>query len=251
MLADNRIATGTDYGATLFDGSRWQQLPFPPGSRREARCVEAMTVHKDRLIAATSKAWFEWDLNAKLLLHRRHPDDAHGGHDDVRALLSTSQGLITGWRTRLDGLSGHGETLSLIADPAGVVWCGTRTGELYIGGVSNVLQRLGKPVRHMAFANGSLWLAAAGALHSYNGALWSRTVGEPTSLFGTPGGPLWWVRQGKVGATTTHPANPSPIDSPFDLPVKRPWSLAATADTLWVGAPGGVLHVTLSNEDVP
>jgi hypothetical protein len=242
------LAAGSDMGAALLRDGRWAPFPWPPGARRSPR-VEAMVAHAGVLHVATTEAWFELALDTGAVRTRRHPADGDDGRDDVRSLLSVGDRLLVGWRTRFVGGEGPPEAISLASDPDGNVWAGTLHGELWVvdGGLVRTFAdaKKGRPIRHLAWAAGALWVAAAGALHRFDGASWSTLPGEPSSLLGD-GDRLWLIRD---GAVSLHPDGMLPA-----LPVERPWCLCLTEGgvgappgnagrALWIGAPGRLVRV--------
>jgi hypothetical protein len=145
--------------------------------------------------------------------------------------------LYTGYRTRFDGGHGPKDAIALAADPAGVVFAGTRSGELHVadgGGPIRVFSD-GKPrpVRHLAFAAGALWVAAANTLHRFDGAAWTARGPEPTALAVDPDGRLWALAEGHLFALAGAGADWA-LEA-VDVPLERPWSLAATGDAVWIG----------------
>ena len=244
-LPDGRLAAGTDYGLALFDGTAWQPFPYPRGARREGRSVDAMAVHEGVLHVATPKTRYAWTLDAPQTAVHPLPRDDDGGHDDVRSMLASRTGLLMGWRLHLAGAEGLPETLSLTLDPAGHPWGGTRDGRVYVVGHPSTWRRFSaagkpRPVRYMASAGGCLYVAAAGALHRFDGATWSSRDGESVFLTSDEAGRLWSIRDGRVcvGAGGAWP-------EPLALPVERPWCLAFAYESLWVGSVGGLLRVPI------
>ncbi len=233
------LALGSDYGLSLWRRGQFEPFPWPRGSRREARRVEAMTVSGTTLYVATQQALVTWDFRSEPRT-RKHGPDQEDGYDDLLALLATEDRLYVGWRTRFEGGIGPADAISLAADPTGVVYAGTRAGELHVVDGGGPIRRFadagkGRPVRHLAFAEGALWVAAAGALHRFDGASWEEVAGgEPTALGVDDRGRLWAIRDGRVlvldgGALT-------PV--PFEL--DRPWCLGFTPGAVWVGGVGVV-----------
>lgn len=228
------VVAGSDLGAALWDGA-WTPFPFPPGARRP--WVDAVGAHGTTVHVVTREAWFS--LANGRVRSRRLPSDGADGRDDVRALTWVGGRRLVAWRTRFEGATGPADALCLAADPAGVVYAGTRDGALHVvdGGP---VRSLGAHVRHLAFAAGALWAAAGGHLHRFDGATWTRRPGEPVHLWGTADR-LWAIREGRVETS----ADPDGWPAPLDLPVERPWCAAVARGRLWVGAPGGVLEVEL------
>lgn len=234
------LAAGSDMGAALLRDGRWAPFPWPRGARRSPR-VEAMVANAGVLHVATTEAWFELALDIGAVRTRRHPADDDDGRDDVRSLLSVGDRLLAGWRTRFVGGDGPPEAISLASDPDGNIWAGTLHGELWVvdGGLVRTFAdaKKGRPIRHLAWAAGALWVAAAGALHRFDGASWSSLPGEPSSLLGD-GDRLWLIRD---GAVALHPDGMLPA-----FPVERPWCLCMAEGALWIGAPGRLVRVPLA-----
>jgi hypothetical protein len=226
------VALGSDYGLTLWRNQRFEPFPWPRGSRREARRVEAMAVHGKELLVATTQTLYTWDF-AGGVQFRRHGPDEEDGFDDLCSLLSANGRLYAGYRTRFEGGEGPKDALSLAVDSAGAVWAGTRAGELWTvdGGGPVRLFADGKPrpVRHLAFAEGALWVAARGALHRFDGASWTQSTPEPTALAVDPAGRLWALAEGRLHVLERGALRP------LDVPLERPWSLAARPGELWIG----------------
>ena len=257
-LPDGTVALGSDYGLTLARDGAFSPFPWPPGARREARRVEAMEVHAGRLLVATTQALYTWELPrpgaplAGRVTSKRHPADLEDGYDDLNALCSAGGRLHEGWRTRLVGGVGPRDVLSFAVDPAGVVYAGTRQGELHVlDGASpfggGALRTFGgekpRPVRHMAFARGALWVAADGALHRFDGAAWSALTPEPTALCVDPAGRLWALAEGALWSVEGPFGGEALV--PHDIDLERPWALGVTGDALWVGGRERVWRVAL------
>lgn len=241
------LALGSDYGLSLWRGGRFEPFPWPRGARREARRVEAMAVHAGVLHVATQQALVTWDQRGEPKT-RKHGADLEGGFDDLLCLLSVEDRLLVGWRTHFEGGAGPADTISLGADPAGVVYAGTRDGGLHVidgGGPtgSAALRRFtaggkGRPVRHLAFAEGALWVAAAGALHHFDGACWQTLPGEePTALGVDERGRLWAIRDGRLHVWTGEALTAVAAD------LDRPWCLGFTPGAVWVGGVGAVVRL--------
>ena len=81
---------------------RFEPFPWPRGSRREARRVEAMALHQGSLLVATSQALVTWDRQGEPKT-RKHGPDQEEGYDDLNALLSVDDRLYQGWRTHFEG----------------------------------------------------------------------------------------------------------------------------------------------------
>ncbi len=235
------VALGSDYGLTLWRDGAFVPFPWPAGSRREARRVEAMAVHDGALHVGTSATAYRWNFsNAPTF--RKHGQDEEGGWDELFCMLSFGGTLYAGWRTKLEGASGPADVISLCAGN-GVVYAGTRAGGLYAvhNGVAEEVRRFekgkGRPVRHLAWAGGCLWVAAADALHRWDGSTWESRGGEPTAFTTDASGKLWSLGEGKLWREEAGWLRPVPTS------VVRPWSLAATADALWIGGKERVWRV--------
>jgi hypothetical protein len=241
-LPGGAVALGSDYGLTLWRDGRFAPFPWPRGSRREARRVETMVVHGGVLHVGTTQTLYTWDF-AGAVHSRRHGPDEEDGFDDLDALLSAGDRLYAGYRTRFEGGGGPKDAISLVADPAGVVFAGTRAGELHVvdgGGPLRVFaDHKPRPIRHLAFAAGALWVAARGALHRFDGASWSEQAPEPTALAVDPEGRLWAVAEGRLHVLEGETLRP------VDVAVERPWSLAALPGAVWVGARERVWRVAV------
>jgi hypothetical protein len=242
-LPGDRLAAGTDYGVSVLSDS-WSPATLSRGARREGYRAQALGVRGDQLCVATDTAWLEIPLDGGPIRGRRLPPDGEDGRDDVRCMLAVGGELWVGWRCRFEGASGPPDVLSMAIDPAGFVWLGTLGGGLWIANAGGPVRAFedvrGRPVRHMTFASDVLWVAAAGALHRFDGATWSRRAGEPTAL---ATGPDWRLAALRDGRVEVDAGDPEGWPVPLDLPVTRPWCLAFARGALWVGAPGGLLEV--------
>lgn len=234
------VALGSDYGLTLWRKGRFEAFPWPRGSRREARRVEAMTVHAGTLWVGTTQALYGWDFS-RTVSSRRHGADADDGYDDLLSLLSAGGRLLLGYRTRFEGGRGPRDALAMCADPHGVVFAGTRDGALHVvdgGGPIRAFAdpRAGaagtprpRPIRHLAFAAGALWVAAGGALHRFDGASWSAAGPEPTALATDARGRLWALAEGALHVLEDGALKRVPVA------LDRPWCLACVSGALWIG----------------
>lgn len=231
------LAIGSDRGLALWREG-FVPFPWPEGSRRSR--IEALA-HADGVLAvATPEAWFELPPDGRVR-SRRLPDDGDGGRDDVRVILGHGDRRWVGWRCRFEGGDGPPDVLALTRG-AGVVWAGTREGVLHVidgGPIRTFGDPKRRPIRHLAFARGALWVAVDGGLHRFDGATWSRTDVEPTALHADDAGRLWLVRDGAVHVIAD--ATPAPVP----VPVARPWCVHVHAGRLWIGHPGGVTTVAL------
>ncbi len=224
------VALGSDYGLTLWEGERFRPFPWPAGARREARRVEAMAVHQGSLWVATSQSLVRWDFRAEPTV-KKHGADREEGWDELRCLLSTPAGLLRGFRTGLvDGADRVGlpEVFALAGAPGGVVYAGTAGGELHILG-GGAVRRCGGPIRHLAFADGELHVAAGERHHRFDGARWASSEPEPTAFTVDRRGRMWMLAEGKLYVWTRRGAIAIPIV------LDRPWALCAAADQLWIG----------------
>ncbi len=241
-LPGGAVALGSDYGLTTHKNGVFTPFPWPLGSRREARRVEAMAVHRGHLHVATSQTLYVWDFAGKVN-SRRHGPDQEDGYDDLNALLSDGDRLYAGYRTRFEGGVGPADTLSLAADASGVVYAGTRAGEVHVvdggGPIRTFADHKPRPVRHLAHAEGALWVAALGALHRFDGASWSARGPEPTALSVDPEGRLWALAEGRL-----HVLSGGELVR-VDVALERPWSLVAVPGALWIGGRERVWKVTL------
>lgn len=243
------LALGSDYGLTLWRQERFEPFPWPRGSRREARRVEAMALHQGSLLVATSQALVTWDRQGEPKT-RKHGPDQEEGYDDLNALLSVDDRLYQGWRTHFEGGVGPADVLCLAADPHGVVYAGTRSGEVHvIDGVQPgdtltrpiraLAQRRYQPVRHLAWADGALFVAGGDRLARFDGVAWTEHTGEPTALAADPDGRLWALLDGGLHLWWDGALRPIPV------PLERPWSLGFTPGHLWIGGVGRVWRVAL------
>ena len=270
------VAIGSDYGLTIWRGGRFHPFPWPAGCRREARRVEAMAYCPDgsgggALWIGTMQNLLRWDLSleAPQISVWRHGEDREGGWDDLLSMLPVQTGPsgagggsgrpVIGYRTRLEGGMGPADALCLARDPAGVVFAGTRGGEIRVvdggaGGGGPILRLVarkydgtfkGHPIRHLAFAGGALHVAGGGAWRRFDGCQWEVRAPEPTALHTDEVGRLWAIVEGRVGVWAGGAWAPLPI------PVERPWALcaawgeagglgAARPGALWVGAKEGL-----------
>ena len=232
------VALGSDYGLSLWREGRFERFPWPAGARREARRVEAMTLHEGQLYVGTSQNIFMWDFKNPVRW-TRHGRDEEDGWDDICSLHSAQGILYQGFRTRFYGAEGPPDVLCMTTDPQGVTWLGTREGELWKLGEKAPFRHFadprydgkkkGRPIRHLAWAQGALWVAAQEQLHRWDGEHWSSARPEPTFLLTDQVGKLWGLGDGRLLQMETGWLRP------VNLPIERPWSLCATADSLWIG----------------
>lgn len=270
-LPRGQVAIGSDYGLVIGSASGFTSFPWPAGARRESRRVEAMLATPGLLHVATQQATYTWDYKGEPHV-RKHPADHDAGYDDVLALSLTgstppsaagsaprvvldpqARPPLVAWRTHLEGGAGPPDILSFATDPNGVVYAGTRNGELWVvdgGGPVHVFNgekvlreggagSVGRPVRHLAFADQHVWAAAAGALHRFDGAAWSSEPGEPGALAADEAGRLWLIRDGGVYVRDRGELRR------IEVGLERPWAIAALPGAVWVGGVGGVACVRL------
>ena len=224
------VALGSDYGLTLWRGGKFEEFPWPLGARREARRVEAMCIHHGELVVATSQSMVIWNFRGEPTI-RKHRADHEGGWDEVRALSSGQAGLLVAWRTGLEGGVGPAGIFA-IAAAGNVVYAGTGEGELHVvngGGVRSLTVGGRHAIRHLAFADGILHVAAGGQHHRFDGASWSASSPEPTAFAVDRVGRLWMLAEGKLFGYSR--AGPVAVN----VPVERPWCLAAAGGRLWIG----------------
>jgi len=218
------LAIGADRGLVLRRGDRFLPFPWPQGARAHSR-VEAMALHEGVLHVATTRARFRWALSGPVT-GSGMPLDKAGVYDEVRAMHSGRR-LLVGWRTHLEGASGPPGCCAF-AEAVGTTWAGTLDGRLTeIDGEE--IRRFDGPVRHLAGDPATLWVAAGGALHRFDGERWTSTPGEPYALC-LHRGALISLRDGRLWRN----GEPDPTE------LGRPWSLASTDEGLWVGRVGGL-----------
>lgn len=236
------VALGSDYGLTLYRNGTFEPFPWPVGSRREARRVEAMVVHDGALHVATSATGYRWDFLTPPTF-RKHGQDHEGGWDELFCMLSAGGVMYEGWRTRFVGADGPPDVISL-CEAAGVVYAGTRDGGLFriFEGKSDLVRRFekgkGRPVRHLASAGGYLWAAAADSLHRWDGSTWESRGSEPTAFTTDSDGGLWALGEGKLWRERGGWLVPVPS------PVVRPWAMAAAGEALWIGGRERIWRMT-------
>lgn len=232
------LALGTDYGLVLWRDQRFEPFPFPVGARREMRAVNDLALHDGTLWVATERGQFSWPFSGTAA-GKGFPQDGAGGFDDLRALHAAPGRLLRAWRTHLDGGAGPPEGLSFCTAWQDRVFMGTRDGLLHhVDG--DLIRRFelrgkGRPVRHLAYACGHVWAAAAEALWRWDGSTWTSTPGEPVAMAVDARDRLWTLAQGRLWCSAY---GDWPVRVDVDL--QRPWQLAAIDDTLWVGRRGGV-----------
>lgn len=238
-LPTGDVALGSDYDMLLYRAGHFLPFPFPQGARRESRSVDSMAVVDGVLYVGTQRSRFTWPLRGQAQ-GRGHPQDGAGGFDDLRRIYAAPWGLVCGWRTHLEGAEGPPECISFATAWQGKVYAGTLDGQLWQ--LNGDLVRTfseggrGRPIRHLAFAHGRLWVAGAGALHRWDGQTWEQRPGEPYELHTDPDGALWSLYEGGLWVSE---AGDWPSRVP--APLQRPWALGSAGRQLWVGAKGSVI----------
>lgn len=241
-LPDDGLALGADYGLVLRRRGHFLPFPFPRGARRESRRVEAMAAHQGVLHVATMKSLYTWPFKGEAA-GRGRPSDGDRGFDDLRALHSGPEGLLKGWRTHLEGGEGPPECISFATAWDGQVFAGTIDGALWQVG-KGLVRRFesrgrGRPLRHLAFAHDSLWVACDGALHRWDGQqAWTQREGEPYGLHSDGHGRLWSLAQGRLWVS-----DDGEQTRPMSLKLSRPWALGSNSEGLWIGCLGEVVLV--------
>lgn len=247
-LSQGDLAVGSDYGMVLRRGEHFLPFPFPAGARREMRRVESMAEIPGEqggcLHVATARGSFTWPFRGEAA-GKGLPRDGEGGFDDLRALHAAPWGLLRGWRSHLEGAEGPGECIAF-ASLGERVFAGTLDGrfvELFESGPQRELRRFtrggkGRPVRYLAAAHGSIWLACDGAHYRWDGELWSQDQVEPYGYASEPGR-LWAIARGGLWLSTG--GWPSPVEAEL----VRPWALAVHGGELFVGCKGGLVRFGL------
>ncbi len=238
-LPGDGLAAGTDYGLTLFRDGRWTPFPYPAGARRESRRVESMAAHEGALYVTTQKNHYRWPFEGEAA-GRGFQRDAYGVVVELRSFHSSPAGLLTAWSDRLEGARGPGELICFANTPLGV-FGGTLDGQLWRLDDQPLRtfasQGRPDPVRYLAWAHDRLWVAAGGRLLTWAGQVWTERPGEPYALHTGPDGTLWTLRQGQL-----HASRDGDWPAPLDLPLTRPWALAAVGEDLWVGCVGRLVQ---------
>lgn len=241
------VALGSDYGLTLWRNGSFSPFPWPVGCRREARRVEAMAMAGGALWVATSQALIRWDFRAAPVV-RKHGPDAEEGWDELRCLLPVGGGLLRGYRTALMSehaavADGPADVFAMAEAPGGAVYAGTGGGALFVVGepvaVRSFAARPHQPVRHLAFADGCLHVAAAGAHHIFDGASWTLAEPEPTAFAVDRRSRLWCLAEGKLFSWSRAGPRPVPVR------LERPWCLCVAGNRLWVGGRESVWNLVL------
>lgn len=198
-----------------------------------------MAVHDGALYVATARNWYRWPFAGEAV-GRGFQRDGHGVVVELRTLHAGPDGLLWAWRDRLEGGDGPGDIICCVTTPAGV-FGGTLDGQLWHVD-HGLLRRFGTaeepaPVRYLAWAHGRLWVAADGALHTWDGSRWDQRDGEPYGLHAGPDGTLWTLRQGGL-----HRSMDGGWPGPVALPLVRPWAVAAVGQDLWIGCVGRLIR---------
>jgi hypothetical protein len=239
------LAIGADQGLSLYQKGRFFPFPWPEGIHN--RRVEALAFGEGGLHIGLLRSRCFWDFKNPPVFFS-HPSDSEGGWDELACIYSGSNGMLFAYRERLVGAVGPPDILAMAGDTSSI-YAGTRKGELWRLGESQpfkIFETEGKgrgisglkrrPVRQLAWSKAGLYVAAAGALHCFNGKSWQVLLPEPTSLTADPLGRLWGVVEGKVAVLEEG-------WSFIKLDVVRPWSLCWAEDALWVGEVGRLWRV--------
>ncbi len=242
-VTKDRVVAGSDHGLVLISDETIAPAPFPQGSRKEARDVLSLAWHNEVLHIATTRGQYTWDLEGPVK-GRGLPQDGSGGFDDLRGLYTTGSRLLKARRTHIEGGEGPADVLCFTQDDQENVFVGTSNGVLaQLDGPE--LERYRKdghtaPVRHLAWCQDSLWIAAAGALHRHTASTRDSRPGEPLALCTDHTGRLWSIERDQLAMG--HGDWPTPIA----LQLERPWCLSASPTALWIGARGGVYRLYFS-----
>ncbi len=198
-----------------------------------------MALHGGALYVTTQKNWYRWDFTGEAR-GRGFERDAYGVVVELRTFHRAPGGLLTAWSDRLEGGQGPGELIAFANTPLGV-FGGTLDGQLWCidQGLVRRFARDGRPepVRYLAWAHDRLWVASAGALHTWDGAAWKEHAGEPYALHAGPDGTLWTLRKGELQVSRQ-----GEWPAPVPLPLTRPWALAAVGGALWIGCVGQLVR---------
>ena len=242
-MKDGSIVAGSDHGIVLLSDDSIFPAPFPQGSRKEARDVLSLAWHQETLHIATSRGQYTWELEGPVT-GRGLPKDGVGGFDDLRCIYSAGDRLLKGWRTHLEGGQGPPEALCFARDDQDRVYVGTSSGLLteLNGSELEQYRRDGhaSPVRHLAWCQNALWIAAAGALHKRTPAGQDSRPREPLALCSDHLNRLWSIEGNQLAVGQGDWPTPIPVS------LERPWCLAASQDALWVGARGGIYRFYFS-----
>ena len=241
-LEDGSIVVGSDFGLTCVEGSLAHPISFPKGSRREARDVLSMALLGGHLHVATARGVYLWKED--ILEGRGLPPDGAGGFDDLFAVHDHHGRLIRAWRTHLEGGEGPPGVQCLSSTPEGELYAGTTDGQLVHVNHGTIqrfeLEGHSAPVRHLEWCQEALWIAAAGALHRWDQQAWSSQDGEPVALCADSQDRLWLLAAEQLHVIEAGERRLAVSD------LRRPWCLAATDSTLWVGARGGLYGLSFS-----
>ncbi|MEE2750250.1 MAG: hypothetical protein VX519_02370 [Myxococcota bacterium] len=242
-VAEDQVVLGSDHGLVLLSDTAATPVPFPKGSRKEARDVLSLAWHNNTLHIATSRGQYTWDLKSPLN-GRGLPKDGSGGFDDLRALYSTGNRLLKAWRTHTEGGAGPADVLCFTQDDQENVFVGTSDGVLaQLDGPELERYRTNghtAPVRHLAWCQETLWIAAGGALHRHTTTTRDSRPGEPLALCTDDQDRLWAIERNRLAVGY------GDWPSPLGVELERPWCLAASETALWVGARGGLYRFYFS-----
>ncbi len=234
---------GCDHGLVRLGEDTSAVLSFPDGTRREARDVLSMALLGDVLHVATHRGIYT--LTEGVLDGRGLPPDGVGGFDDLRAIHAHQGRLLKAWRTKLEGGKGPGDIQCFVSAPAGRLFGGTRDG-LLVEVDGGPLRQFHDgaheaPIRHLAWSQGALWVAAAGGLHRMKEGNWTAQAQEPLALCTDPRDRLWvLIGESLAVAESDWPAR-------VKVRLSRPWCLAASDEALWVGARGALYRLSFSS----
>ncbi len=240
-LPEGGLAAGTDYGLVLWRNDRWTPFPFPRGARQQSRHVESIAVQDSNLFVATRKNWYAWPFEGEAQ-GRSFRRDAYGVVIELRALHAGPTGLLQGWQDGLVGGEGPPDCICF-ATAQQALFAGTLDGRLHRIDQGELrrfeLDGRPAPVRHLAWAHHRLWVASAGALHTWDGQSWRSRPGEPYGMHSDRAGRLWTLREGRL-----HLSEDGDWPHPVSLPLDRPWALASTGEgDLWIGCVGALVRV--------
>jgi len=240
-LPSGQMAIGADYGLALVSGEKVNAFPFPKGARKESMDVQSLAFDGHSLHVVTTKNAYAWDLKQSVRA-KPFPRDNDGGFEELRVVAMGPNGLIEAWREHwvCDGQSHPGEDILSIASNSEVAYYGTRGGQLGIFS-GPILHRFiddghACPIRHLAWAHQRLWIAAAGAIYTYQGEQLTKVRdGEPFGFCVDPQGRLWSLDPQGVSLS-----NDTGELRRLQLKIERPWSIGADAQGLWIGQRGGI-----------
>ena len=233
---------GCDHGLVRVGEETSAVLAFPDGSRREARDVLSMALLGEVLHVATQRGIYT--LTDGVLDGRGLPPDGAGGFDDLRAIHVHQGRLLKAWRTQLEGGEGPPDIQCFANASTGQVFAGTRDGllvEVDGGPVRQFNDGVHEaPIRHLAWSQGALWVAAAGGLHRMGEGKWTAQAQEPLALCTDPRDRLWALFGESLAVAET--GWPTPVQ----VRLSRPWCIAATDAALWIGARGALYRLSFS-----